>query len=119
MTTSLTFTVRDFDAFRECKDGAGRLARMLLPFYLQAHRRYHKLDGVHLHDVIAAALVVAPELFKTRKAWCDVETEGEITRGQTVIDDRPFSPKEPNVEVVSGFDAKKLKNFILSRLAHS
>ncbi len=117
ITTSLVFGVRDFDAFSHSKEGAGKLARILLPFYLQAHRRYHKLDGVHLHDVIAAALVVCPEVFTTKRAWCDVETEGEITRGQTVIDDRPFSPKEPNVDVVTGFDAKALKNFILARLS--
>jgi len=117
VTTSLVFGVRDFDAFAKCKSGPGKLARNLLPFYLQAHRRYHKLDGVHLHDVIAAAFVVAPDLFKTRKVWCDVETEGEITRGATVVDDRPFTPGAPNVEVVSSFDAKALKNFILSRLA--
>ena len=64
ITTALPFTVRDFDAFGEAKEGAGRLARLLLPFLLQAHRRYHKLDAVHLHDVIAAAFVVAPEIFQ-------------------------------------------------------
>ncbi len=117
ITTRLVFTVRDFDAFAKCRRGAGRLARNLLPFYLQAHRRYHRLDGVHLHDVIAAAVVAAGDLFKTRRVWCDVETEGEITRGTTVADDRPFTPREPNVEVVSSFDEKALKNFILSRLA--
>jgi len=119
ITTSLVFGVRDFDAFSRSKAGAGKLARILLPFYLQAHRRYQKLDGVHLHDVVAAALVVCPEVFKTKKAWCDVETEGEITRGQMVIDERAFSPKAPNVEVVTGYDAKALKNFILSRLAEA
>jgi len=117
ITTSIVFTVRDFDVFSHSKAGAGKLARMLLPFYLQAHRRYHKLDGVHLHDPIAAALIVAAELFTTKKAWVDVETEGEITRGQTVIDDRPFSPKAPNVDVVTAVDAEALKNFILARLA--
>ena len=117
ITTAMVFGVRDFDAFSHCKAGAGKLARMLLPFYLQAHRRYHKLDGVHLHDPIAAAVVVAPELFKTKKAWVDVETEGEITRGQTVIDDRAFSPKAPNIDVVTGFDEEALKNFLLARLA--
>ena len=119
VTTRLVFGVRDFDAFAMSKAGAGKLARILLPFYLQAHRRYHRLDGVHLHDVVAAALVVCPEIFRTRKAWCDVETEGELTRGVTVTDDRPLSPKAPNVEVVTGFDAEGLKNFILSRLAQA
>ena len=117
VTTSLVFSVRDFDVFAMSKGGAGKLARMLLPFYLQAHRRYHRLDGVHLHDVIAAAVVACPEIFQTKKAWVDVETEGELTRGATVIDDRPLSPKAPNIEVVTGFDAEGLKNLILSRLA--
>lgn len=117
ITTSLVFTVRDFDVFSHCRTGAGKLARNLLPFYLQAHRRYLGLDGVYLHDVVATAFVMAPEIFETKKAWCDVETEGEITRGTTVIDDRPISPKAPNVEVVTGFDAEALKNFILSRLS--
>jgi len=119
VTTSLVFGVRDFDAFSHATAGPGKLARILLPFYLQAHRRYLRLDGVHLHDVIAAALVVCPEVFEVKKAWCDVETEGEITRGATVIDDRALSPKAPNVEVVKGFDARGLKNFIISRLSQS
>ncbi|MHC4714665.1 MAG: nucleoside hydrolase [Planctomycetota bacterium] len=117
VTRSLVFGVRDFDAFSKCRSGPGKLARNLLPFYLQAHRRYHRLDGVYLHDVVAAAAVVAPEIFEVKQAWVDVETEGELTRGQTVIDDRPFSPKAPNVEVVTGVDAAALKNFILSRLS--
>lgn len=117
LTTRLVFTVRDFDAFAHCRQGAGKLARNLLPFYLQAHRRYHKLDGVHLHDVVAASLVVAPDLFTSRKVWCDVETEGELTRGATVMDDRPFSPKAPNVEVVTDFDSPALKNLVISRLS--
>lgn len=119
ITTALTFTVRDFDAFANCKSGAGKLARNLLPFYLQAHRRYHRVDGVHLHDVVAAAVVVAGDLFETRGFWCDVETEGELTRGTTIVDDRPFTPHAPNVEVVTGFDAEALKNFILTRLSKS
>jgi len=117
LTTRLVFTVRDFDAFARCRQGTGKLARNLLPFYLQAHRRYHKLDGVHLHDVVAASLVVAPDLFTAQKVWCDVETEGELTRGATVMDDRPFSPKAPNVEVVTGFDSPALKNLVMSRLS--
>lgn len=119
ITTGIVFGVRDFDAFSHSKEGAGKLARILLPYYLQAHRRYAKIDGVHLHDVIAAAYVISPELFETRRAWCDVETEGEITAGETIIDDRPFSPKAPNVEVVTGFDEKALRNFILTRLSQS
>jgi len=119
VTTSLVFTVGDFEVFSLAQAGAGKLARMLFPFYLQAHRRYQRLDGVHLHDVIAAAFVIRPDIFKTKKAWCDVETEGEITRGETVIDDRPFSPQAPNVDVVTGFDAKALKSFILKTLARA
>jgi len=118
-TRKLVFTTRDFEAFAKCRNGPGKLARNLLPFFLQAHRRYAKLDGVYLHDVLAAAFVVAGEIFETRQAWCNVETEGEFTRGETVIDDRPFTPRAPNAEVVTGFDEEALRNFVISRLSES
>lgn len=45
-------------------------------------------EGVFLHDPAAVALAIHPDLFSTEKVYCDVETDGELTAGQLVVDRR-------------------------------
>ncbi len=44
-----------------------------------------------MHDVCAVAYVARPDLFASRPALVRVETKGEFTSGETVVDfDSPF-----------------------------
>ena len=62
-------------------------------------------DGQAVHDVCAVAYVSRPDLFAGRTARVDVETRGQFTLGETVVD---FDSAEPNAYVpvtldVAGF----------------
>ena len=75
---------------------------MITEFY---HTFYASRDasvaslGVPIHDLLVPAFLLWPELFHTDKLYVTVETEGDITRGQTIADYRSFSPHEPQMTV--------------------
>lgn len=53
-------------------------------------------DGQSLHDVCAIAHVARPDLFASRPALVQIETKGEFTSGETVVD---FNSLFPNAIV--------------------
>ncbi|MFV0532246.1 MAG: nucleoside hydrolase [Cumulibacter sp.] len=57
--------------------------------------------GPAIHDAVAAAYVVAPELFASLEAMTRVETQGEFTAGMSVID---FGAARHNSAVLTGLD---------------
>lgn len=61
----------------------------------------------HLHDVVAVMYHSNPEIFNTERYFVDVELEGNHTRGMTVIDKRPYSKVEKNVNCILGVDNER------------
>lgn len=67
-------------------------------------------DGVSLHDPMAVAYVIAPELFTVNKYYCEVECEGKLTTGFTLIDKANWynkSDKEKNIYFVESINRTK------------
>ncbi len=63
--------------------------------------RQYGLAGFDLPDPISMAVALDPSVATlTRRLNLVVETRGEHTRGQTVIDHAGYTGREPNVEVV-------------------
>lgn len=61
-------------------------------------------DGGIMHDPYAAAVVINNEIINTKKYHVDVETQGEITRGKTVVDVFKVTGKKENIDVGLGID---------------
>jgi purine nucleosidase len=65
-------------------------------FYLES---YHDLGHgylAHLHDPLAAAVALDPQLVQTQQATVDVELTGTLTRGMTVTDWSGRWVRKPN-----------------------
>ena len=63
-------------------------------------REHTLLDGFDLPDPIATAIAIDPAIaVETRRLHVAVETRGELTRGETVVDYRGAT-EAPNVDVV-------------------
>jgi purine nucleosidase len=72
-------------------------------FYLEA---YHELGHgyqAHMHDPLAAAVALDPELVTTRPATVDIELTGTLTRAMTVTD--WSERREPNALIGIDVDA--------------
>lgn len=47
--------------------------------------------GMRLHDPVALGAALWPQLFRMQPLWVDVETRGELTAGQLVVDQRTLA----------------------------
>ena len=52
---------------------------------------HYGFAGMHVHDPVALGAALWPQLFRTQQLWVDVETSGELTVGQVVVDQRALA----------------------------
>lgn len=59
----------------------------------------HGFPGAVMHDPLAVAYAIDPEVMKTEKYHVDIETKGTYTSGKTVVDIFRVTGKETNIDV--------------------
>lgn len=69
-------------------------------------------QGAPLHDPCTITWLIHPEWFKTELMNVDVETAGELTRGETVCDYYELTGKPKNTEVLLDIDREAFIGFI-------
>jgi purine nucleosidase len=103
-----TATVLSVDDERGTRSSAAnpliRLIEDATRFYLESY--YDRGHGyqAHLHDPLAAAVALDPQLLATRPATVDVELTGTLTRGMTVTDWSGRWGRKPNALIGVGVD---------------
>lgn len=76
-----------------------------LRFYFEFHFDQGEGYLAHLHDPLAAAVALDPELVPSRAAAVDVEVSGALTRGMTIADWNGHWGRQPNARVGMEVDA--------------
>lgn len=87
---------------------ANPLIRVLedaLRFYFEFHFDQGEGYLAHLHDPLAAAVALDPDLVQCRSTTVDVELVGRLTRGMTIADWNGRWGRPPNALVGIGVDA--------------
>ncbi len=74
---------------------------------------------VQLHDPMAVAAAINPSLFRTGMYHVYVVCEGEMTRGQTLVERRHYVEWEPNAEICIGVDGIGFLKLFLERIGAS
>lgn len=95
---------------------ASVLVGELLDFYSIYGKKMGYI-GNALHDPCAVAWLLQPELFQSRHLHVTVETEGKLTRGMTVADQRKKPVSVPNVEVLVDVDRDAFIKLLFDALA--
>ena len=85
----------------------------LFDFYLAGYRERAGLAAAPMHDPCAVLAVSRPELFTFGARHVDVEAAGGLTRGMTVVDERPGSEAEPNCDVAYRINAPAALDLII------
>ena len=70
----------------------------------------------HLHDPLAAATIIQPDLVTTESLRVDVEVGGELTAGATLARN-PTAEATANAEVALGVSVERFEEFLIQRLA--
>ena len=76
-----------------------RLLEDAMRFYFEFHFDQGEGYLAHLHDPLAAAVALDPDLVRYRQAAVDVELTGTLTRGMTVADWRGHWGRPPNAHI--------------------
>lgn len=73
-------------------------------------------QGAACPDAVAMAIALDPSLLSEQAdAFVDIETDGALTTGMTVVDRLGFSGHPPNVRVAEALDAARFKQFLIER----
>jgi purine nucleosidase len=98
---------------------AGRVGGMvtkLLRFYGEFHREVYNFDGSPIHDAVAVAQVIRPELVTTEFLNIEIDVESQLCRGRTVVDVWRRSGREPNAHAGVDIDADAFLELLIERL---
>ncbi|KAF2955247.1 nucleoside hydrolase [Marinitoga sp. 38H-ov] len=87
---------------------------VLLEFFHQTYYDIFKIEGAPLHDPCTIAYLIKPEIFEFEEYYAQVETKGELTYGETVVD--YWHLKEPNSKWALKVDRKEFINLLFSQL---
>jgi inosine-uridine nucleoside N-ribohydrolase len=95
----------------------GTLVAELFAFYQVFHSEQYGWDGSPVHDAVAVAHVVRPDLVRTVGRGVVVDCGGELSRGRTYVDLWGRAGWEPNAHVGVDIDAPGFVDFLVERLA--
>jgi purine nucleosidase len=76
-----------------------RVLENAMRFYFEFHFDQGEGYLAHLHDPLAAAVALDPDLVRYRQATVDVELTGTLTRGMTIADWRGHWGRAPNAHI--------------------
>lgn len=79
---------------------------------------FRSRNFTYLHDPLAVATVMAPDLVTWRTLRVDVETGGRLTTGMTLMRE-PSDTAPANARVALGVDATRFEEWFLSRVTSS
>ena len=96
----------EFAAIEKIDTPLSRVVFDWLKFYEKLHRGQMGIGGA-LHDPLALAVVIDPDLIETREAHVSIDRTGTHTFGATVADYWKLNGEEPNVKVASRVDSAK------------
>jgi inosine-uridine nucleoside N-ribohydrolase len=99
--------------------GGGRIGQIvaeLFDFYGIFHRETYGWPGSPVHDAVAVAYVIRPDLLETVLCGVVVDTGGELSRGRTNVDRWGRMGWEPNAHVAVSMDAPAFLDLLVGRL---
>ncbi len=95
----------------------GAVAAAMLGHYLDWQMKLYGHRGVSIHDALAVATLLRPELVTTIDALVTVDTTTGPARGMTLVDRHRWDGQEPNAKVALGVDREAFVTFLCERLA--
>jgi inosine-uridine nucleoside N-ribohydrolase len=98
---------------------AGRVGDMvteLLRFYDRFHREVYGFDGSPIHDAVALAHVLRPDLLETKHLNVEIDVESDLSRGRTVVDLWRRTDRAANVHVAVDIDSDGFLELLIERI---
>jgi inosine-uridine nucleoside N-ribohydrolase len=116
VTNKALFGFDDIEELSRLNGKVSRVVSPLLKFFAQANKDIFGFDGAPLHDALAIAHLIKPEVIKTRNMNVEIETEGDLTRGRTVADVYGVTGRSANTAVAMEVDNSLFKEMLFQAI---
>ena len=90
----------------------GRLLRGIMPPILQLYRKSNRPFYCSCDATAMAVVLDRSVATETKDIYVTVELAGSYTKGQMICDWRKKLNREPNVTIVTTFDALKVRKYL-------
>jgi purine nucleosidase/pyrimidine-specific ribonucleoside hydrolase len=117
VTLQARISAAERERIRALGTPVGRMVAELLVWYGQGSERRYGVDGPPIHDALAVAAVIRPELMETKHVNVVVETEGTYTAGRTVCDLYGATDRPANADVALGVKREAFMELLTEGLA--
>ncbi len=108
---------RDVEERLRALGPVGSFVADLNVFFTRYHRETYGWEGAPIHDAVAVASVIRPELVETRHRNVEVELESDLCRGRTVVDLWRRTGRPPNANVGVRLDVGGFFDLLVERIA--
>lgn len=95
----------------------GRFVAELLDFFITSHPRTYTGSGAPIHDAVAVADVVWPNLISASPMHVEVDTTTGPCRGRTVADRWGVTDRPANARVGLDLDGERFSELLIERIA--
>jgi purine nucleosidase len=106
----------DLKRFRELGTPVGDAVAGMLDYYEQHDVEKYETEGAPLHDPCVIAYLLDKSLFGGKPCRVDIETESELTMGQTVVDWWGVTGVDPNAVVMNAIDRDRFFDLVVERI---
>lgn len=109
----------DYDQIAELEQMGGPVSSVVGPlmrFFANANKEFFGIVGAPVHDALAVAAVVEPDIISGGNYFVTVETQSELTRGQTVTDLYGVTKKSPNARVALDVTRDRFTTMLLDAI---
>ncbi len=107
----------DFERIRAVGNPVAKVVAEWLDFFYGFHRSIG-YAGAPVHDAVAVAALIKPEMMTMVEMYVEIETTGDYCRGATVGDKLGVLGKPANARVIMGIDRQKFVDLLVEAAEH-
>lgn len=119
VTRKLVFSPTDLLEMPNAHSRTCQFLRQIVPYGIRASSHLYGVEGFHLKDVLGIFAVVQPQGLTWESLPVDIETQGRLTRGMTVIDARPQRSVAANARVATDVMVAEVRRYIQTILRNA
>lgn len=94
----------------------GQFVADLIDYFAVYHHETYGWDGAPIHDAVAVAHVIQPDLVTTIESNVEIELESELCRGRTVVDRWKRTGRPVNAHVGIDLDPDSFFDLLVERI---
>ena len=117
VTTKAILTLDEVKKWKEHQTPLADFLHDITTFYINSYNQHQSTTDVcYLHDPLAIAVAIDPDLVTTEPMYVQVDLEGHYSYGRTIADLRVRSTQKPNINVCTAVNSEKFLNLFLERM---